>query len=86
MQIAYSPKGCPRISRPSATRATKKQMLKNLFRAFLVFRLEFRQPTLNIEAALSYWRHSSLIQYAIEDDGEHRSSALKRKLDEVYPF
>ena len=64
-------------------------MLKNLFRAFLVFRLEFRQPTLDIEAALSYWRHSSLIQYAIyaiEDDGEHRSSALKRKLDEVYPF
>ena len=31
-------------------------MVKNLLRAFLVFRLEFHQPTLTFEAMLSYWR------------------------------
>jgi hypothetical protein len=61
-------------------------MLKNLFRAFLVFRLEFRQPALDFEGLLSYWRRTPIIQYVIEDEGERRSSALKRKLDEVYPF
>ena len=63
-------------------------MLKNLFRAFLVFRLEFRLPALDIdiETILSYWRRAPLIQYAIEEQGERRGSALKRKLNEVYPF
>ncbi len=61
-------------------------MLKNLFRAFLVFRLEFRQPALDIETILSYGRRAPLIQYAIEEQGERRGSALKRKLNEVYPF
>ena len=61
-------------------------MLKNLFPAFLVFRLEFRQPALDIETILSYWRRAPLIQYAIEEQSERRGSALKRKLNEVYPF
>ena len=70
-------------------------MVKNLLRAFLVFRLEFHQPTLNFEAMLSYWRRAPIVQYVIEDDGEQyvieddgeqRSTALKRRLDEVYPF
>ena len=61
-------------------------MLKNLFRAFLVFRLEFRQPSLNIEAILSYWHRAPIIQYVIEDSKERSTSELVRKLDEVYPF
>ena len=69
-------------------------MVKNLLRAFLVFRLEFHQPTLDFEAMLSYWRRAPIVQYVIEDDGqyvieddgEQRSTALKRRLDEVYPF
>ena len=61
-------------------------MVKNLLRAFLVFRLEFHQPTLHFETMLSYWRRTPIVQYVIEDDGEQRSTALKRRLDEVYPF
>jgi hypothetical protein len=61
-------------------------MLKNFFRAFLVFRLEFRQPALDLEAVLSYWRRTPLIQHVIEDRDADSGSALKRKLDEVYPF
>ena len=61
-------------------------MVKNLLRAFLVFRLEFHQPSLSMEAMLSYWRRSPLVQYVIEDQGERRSAAIKRRLDEVYPF
>ena len=61
-------------------------MIKNLFRAFLVFRLEFRQPALDLEAVLSYWRRTPLIQHVIEERDEDSGSALKRKLDEVYPF
>ena len=61
-------------------------MLKNLFRAFLVFRLEFRQPSLNIEAILSYWHRAPIIQYVIEESKERSTSELVRKLDEVYPF
>ena len=61
-------------------------MLKNIFRAFLVFRLEFRQPSLDLAALVSYWQRTPLIQYVIEDEGEKRGSALMRKLDEVYPF
>ena len=61
-------------------------MLKNLFRAFLVFRLEFRQPSLSIEAILSYWHRAPIIQYVIEESKERSTSELVRKLDEVYPF
>ena len=61
-------------------------MLKNFFRAFLVFRLEFYQPALDLEAMLNYWRRMPLIQYVIEERNADRSSVLKRKLDEVYPF
>ena len=61
-------------------------MIKNLFRVFLVFRLEFRQPALNIEAILSYWNRAPIIQYVIEESSERPTSALVRKLDEVYPF
>jgi hypothetical protein len=61
-------------------------MLKNFFRAFLVFRLEFRQPALDLEAVLSYWRRTPLIQHVIEDRDADTDSSLKRKLDEVYPF
>lgn len=61
-------------------------MVKNLLRAFLVFRLAFHQPTLHFEAMLSYWRRTPIVQYVVESDGEQRSRALKRKLDEVYPF
>ena len=61
-------------------------MGKHLLRAFLVFRLECHQPTLNFEAMLSYWRRAPIVQYVVENDGEQRSSAIKRRLDEVYPF
>lgn len=61
-------------------------MLKNLFRAFLVFRLEFRQPSLDFSALLSYWRRTPLIQQVIEEEVEKRGSPLVRKLDKVYPF
>lgn len=61
-------------------------MLKNLFRAFIVFRLEFRQPSLDFSALLSYWRRTQLIQQVIVEEGEKSGSPLMRKLDEVYPF
>ena len=61
-------------------------MVKNLLRAFLVFRLEFHQPTLHVEAMLSYWRRIPIVQYVIEDDGTERSLALEHRLDEIYPF
>lgn len=61
-------------------------MLKNLFRAFVVFRLEFRQPESDFTALISYWQRVPLIQYVIEDEREKRGCALMCKLDEVYPF
>ena len=61
-------------------------MLKNLFRAVLVFRLEFRQPAFDFTALISYWQRAPLIQYVIEDEREKRGCALMRKLDKVYPF
>lgn len=61
-------------------------MVKNLLRAFLVFRLEFHRPTLHVEAMLSYWRRTPIVQYVIEDDGEQRGPALKHRLNEIYPF
>ena len=61
-------------------------MLKNLFRAFIVFRLEFHQPSLDFSALLSYWRRTPLIQQVLEDKEGKRGSPLMRKLDEVYPF
>ena len=61
-------------------------MLKNLFRAFLVFRLEFRQPSVDFSALLSYWPRTPLIQQVLEEEGEKRGSPLMRKLDEVYLF
>ena len=61
-------------------------MLKNLFRAFLVFRLEFRQPSLDFSAFLGYWRRTPLIQQVVEEEGEKRSSPIVRKLDKVFPF
>ena len=61
-------------------------MLKSFFRAFLVFRLEFRQPPLDLEAVMSFWRRAPLIQHVIEERDADSVSALKFKLDEVYPF
>ena len=61
-------------------------MLKSLFRAFLVFRLEFRQPPLDLEEVMSYWQRAPLIQHVIEERNADSGSAIKCKLDEVYPF
>ena len=61
-------------------------MLKNLFRAFLVFRLEFRQPSPDFSALLGYWLRTPLIQQVVEEEGDKRGSLIERKLDKVYPF
>ena len=60
-------------------------MLKTLFRALFVLRLESRQPALTTSSILHYWRTRPAIHYIVGQT-QAQSSALKRKLDEVYPF
>ncbi len=60
-------------------------MLKTLIRTLFVLRLESRQPALNVSTILAYWRTRPAIHYIV-GQAKTRSSALKHKIDEVYPF
>jgi hypothetical protein len=63
-------------------------MLKNLIRAFLICRLELRQPSLDLDLAFLSWLYRPAIQILLEekeDRGQQREHLLL-KLDEVYPF
>ncbi|MBT4498613.1 MAG: hypothetical protein HOC74_12870 [Gemmatimonadetes bacterium] len=63
-------------------------MLKNLISAFLVFRLECRQLAVDVDLVLSLWRQRPAIEIVLERRAERaeKRAALRRKLDEVYPF
>ncbi len=63
-------------------------MLKNLISAFLVFRLECRQLAVDVDLVLSLWRRRPAIEIVLERRTERadKRAALRRKLDEVYPF
>lgn len=62
-------------------------MLKTLIRAFLVLRLESRPPALTMSTVLAHWRTRPAIHYTLDETScQTRSSQLKQKLDEVYPF
>ena len=63
-------------------------MLKNLISAFLVCRLEFRQLGVDLDLVLALWRHRPAIEIVLGQrrQRERRGDALRRKLDEVYPF
>jgi hypothetical protein len=61
-------------------------MVKNLIRAFLICRLELRQPLLDLDLALG--RQRPVIQFVLEqaETPRARRAALCHRLDEVYPF
>jgi hypothetical protein len=63
-------------------------MLKNIIRAFLICRLELRQPSIDLNLALSSWLHRPAIQILLEEEEEQdqQREHLLHKLDEVYPF
>ena len=64
-------------------------MLRNLIRAFLIFRLELRQLPLDLDQIVYAWVHRPaihLLHDVTESARRLRRTALARKLDEVYPF
>jgi hypothetical protein len=63
-------------------------MLKNLISAFLVFRLECRQLAVDLDLVLALWRQRPTIEIVLKarQNSVARKSALRRRLDEVYPF
>jgi len=62
-------------------------MLKTLIRAFLVLRLESRQPALTLGTVLAYWRARPAIHYTLDETSRQtRARRIKQKLNEVYPF
>ena len=68
-------------------------MLKNLIRAFLIFRLELRQPSLDLELFFLSWLHRPAIHILLEEkeeeeeeEEEKQREHLLLKLNEVYPF
>ena len=68
-------------------------MLKNLIRAFLICRLELRQPSLDLDLFFPSWLHRPAIHILLEEEeegeegeGEKQREHLLLKLDEVYPF
>ncbi len=64
-------------------------MLKNLIRAFLIFRLELRHPSLDLELFFPSWLHRPAIHIILEEKKEEKEKQrehLLLKLDEVYPF
>jgi len=63
-------------------------MLKNLISAFLVFRLECRQLAVDLDLVLALWRQRPRIEIVLGARQERaiQKAALRRKLDEVYPF
>lgn len=63
-------------------------MFRGLISAFLVLRLEIRHLPIDLELVLAQWRQRSAIEIAIGDRQTcpDRRAALRRKLDEVYPF
>jgi hypothetical protein len=63
-------------------------MLRNLIRAFLVLRLELREVPVDLELVLSWWWRGSTIEIVLgeREDRAARTAALRRRLDEVYPF
>jgi hypothetical protein len=63
-------------------------MLKNLISAFLVFRLECRQLAVDLDLVLALWRQRPTIEIVLSacQRSAARKSALRRRLDEVYPF
>ena len=64
-------------------------MIKNLIRAFLICRLELRQPSLDLELFFLSWLHRPAIHILIEEkeeEEEKQREQLLLKLDEVYPF
>jgi len=63
-------------------------MLKSLFSAFLVFRLELHQIPVNLEAVLMAWLRRPVIEIVLPTQGAQQKNRqrLHRKLDEVYPF
>ncbi|MEC7226670.1 MAG: hypothetical protein VXW00_07350 [Candidatus Latescibacterota bacterium] len=61
-------------------------MLKTFLRAFVVFHLESRMPTLTPGAVWAYWRSRPTIHFVLDQTRTARSSQIKRSLDRVYPF
>ena len=63
-------------------------MLKNLIRAFLVFRLELWELSIDLDLVLMAWHRRPVIQTLLEnrERHDHRHERLIHKLDEVYPF
>ena len=63
-------------------------MLKNLISAFLVFRLELRQLPVDLDLVFALWRQHPVIEIVLgrREARAEKRAALRRKLDEVYPF
>ena len=63
-------------------------MFKNLISALLVCRLEFRQLAVDLDLVLMLWRTRPAIEIVLDrlQERKRRRAALRRRLDEVYPF
>ena len=62
-------------------------MLKNLIGAFIIFRLELRQLSIDHYLVLTLWRQRPAIAIVLEQGAKClRQRRLLQQLDEVYPF
>lgn len=63
-------------------------MIRNLIRAVLVCRLELRQLAIDVDLVLAAWHRRPVIEVVLDTRRLRwqRRAALRRRLDEVYPF
>ena len=63
-------------------------MLRNILRAFLIFRLELRQLPLDLDQIVYAWVHRPAIHllHQVRKGVKSRRTGLAQRLDEVYPF
>ena len=63
-------------------------MLKNVIRAFLVFRLELQDLPIDLNGVLALWRHRPGVEILLTERAKRREKRelLLEKLNEVYPF
>ena len=78
----------PGSARAGGGRRPGVRMLTNLVKALLVFRLESRQLAVDLDLVLALWRSRPVIEVVIgaRDGAAARASAIRRRLNEVYPF
>ncbi|MEW6749925.1 MAG: hypothetical protein AB1505_02990 [Candidatus Latescibacterota bacterium] len=63
-------------------------MVRGLIRALLVLRLESRQLPIDLGLVLAMWRSQPVVEIVVaaRQEAAARRAAVRRRLDEVYPF